>query len=181
MIYTDSYLWVTKLGANKSHCFKKWLLLFCICIYNLTEYANYHGFSVKARGRRGEGENAIFHNRKFETGFQSLVLPIYSFAHLDQAAWLYQGLRNVFNGLSPSLQFSLELTNILDPTSNLSKVVSVKSKTRPDIALAFKLAELKYHQIWHDMTPLSITQLIASCFSGQIYLVFLNKYNSILG
>ena len=32
------------------------LLLFCICIYNLTaEYANYHGFSVKVRGSRDEG------------------------------------------------------------------------------------------------------------------------------
>ena len=114
------------------------LLLFCICIYNLTaKYANYHGFSVKVRGSRGERGDVIFHNRKFSigfhnamfplndfslpimifylpffmyfakegfgTGFQSLVLPIYSFARLDRTRRLYQGLlRNVFNWL-PSL------------------------------------------------------------------------------
>ena len=114
------------------------LLLFCICIYNLTaKYANYHGFSVKVRGSRGERGDVIFHNRKFSigfhnamfplndlslpimifylpffmylakegfgTGFQSFVLPIYSFARLDRTRRLYQGLlRNVFNWL-PSL------------------------------------------------------------------------------
>ena len=60
---------------------------------------------LSKQGRRGE--NAIFHNRKFKTGFPTLVLPIYSFAHLDLARCrLYQGLSNVFNG--PSSQITIQ-------------------------------------------------------------------------
>ena len=84
----------------------------------------------------GGGENAIFHNRKFQTGFKSLIctfvqsllcsfvhLHIYSFAHLDLVAADCIKVSETYSMEPPSLQFSLEQTDILDSTSNLSKVV----------------------------------------------------------
>ena len=76
---------------------------------------------LSKQGRRGE--NAIFHNRKFKTGFPTLVLPIYSFAHLDPMPIVSRSQQRIQWTQFPNYNSVFKLTgNILDSTSNLSKV-----------------------------------------------------------
>ena len=103
-----------------------------------------------------------FAKEGFGTGFQSLVLPIYSFARLDRTRRLYQGLlRNIFNWL-PSLITSQSSTK---PTYWIQLQICPKlcqwSHSRGQI---FGL-NIQIRQWWmkqDDMT-LSITKLVGHC------------------
>ena len=120
-----------------------------------------------------------FAKEGFGTGFQSLVLPIYSFARLDRTRRLYQGLlRNVFNWL-PSLITSQSSTK---PTYWIQLQICPKlcqwSHSRGQI---FGL-NIQIRQWWmkqDDMT-LSITKLVGHClihFSLEARSVFFCRHH----